>query len=173
MMKQRKGFCGRCCGLVSKFQVGLGSFLRRGLSEPDFCGGLVFRLRRIVGSGGFSARFVKVVSHYKKIGYSINVLQRTACLVVGPVAVGGFAFLFGCTPVGRASGSVVVPTWGLVCWWDGGGLVLWLFVGPTGVCLLGFFCSGVRFGLLLSPCPCFVSLLYLGLYVFGDDALVS
>ena len=51
--------------------------------------------------------------------------------------------------------------------------MLWLFVGPTGVCLLDFFCSGVQFNLLLSPCPCFVSLLCLGLYVFGDDALVG
>ena len=51
--------------------------------------------------------------------------------------------------------------------------MLWLFVGPTGVCLLDFFCSGIQFGLLLSPYPCFISLLYLDLYVLGDDALIS
>ena len=51
--------------------------------------------------------------------------------------------------------------------------MLWLFVGPTGVYLLDFFCSGVQFNLLLSPCPCFISLLYLDLYVLGDDALIS
>ena len=51
--------------------------------------------------------------------------------------------------------------------------MLWLFVGPTGVYLLDFFCSGVQFNLLLSPCPCFVSLLCLDLYVLGDDALVG
>ena len=130
-------------------------------------------LGRIVGSGGFSARFVGMVSHCRGIGCDVGVLQRAACLVVGPVAVGGFAFLFGCTPVGLVSDSVMVPTWRLVCWWDGGDLVLWLFVGPAGVCLLGFFCSSVRFGLMLSPCPCFVSLLCLGLYVLGDDALMS
>ena len=28
------------------------------------------------------AQFIKVISHYKKIGYNINVLQQTACLVV-------------------------------------------------------------------------------------------
>ena len=81
--------------------------------------------------------------------------------------VGGVALLFGCSPVGRASDSVVVPTWRLVYWWDGGGLVLWLFVGPARVCLLDFFCSGVWLDLLLSPCPCFISLLCLGLYVLG------
>ena len=43
--------------------------------------------------------------------------------------------------------------------------MLWLFVGPTGVYLLDFFCSGIQFYLLLSPYLCFISLLYLDLYV--------
>ena len=43
----------------------------------------------------------------------------------------------------------------------------------TGVYLLDFFCSGIQFNLLLSPYPCFISLLYLDLYVLGDDALIS
>ena len=51
--------------------------------------------------------------------------------------------------------------------------MLWLFVGPTGVYLLDFFCSGIQFNLLLSPYPRFISLLYLDLYVIGDDALIS
>ena len=49
----------------------------------------------------------------------------------------------------------------------------WLFVGPTGVYLLDFFCSGIQFYLLLSPYLCFISLLYLDLYVLGDDALIK
>ena len=53
------------------------------------------------------------------------------------------------------------------------GLMLWLFVGPTRVYLLDFFCSGIQFNLLLSPYPCFISLLNLDLYVLGDDALIS
>ena len=28
----------------------------------------------------FSAQLIKIISHYKKIGYNINVLQQTACL---------------------------------------------------------------------------------------------
>ena len=51
--------------------------------------------------------------------------------------------------------------------------MLWPCVGPTGVYLLDFFCSGIQFNLLLSPYPCFISLLYLDLYVLGDDALIS
>ena len=51
--------------------------------------------------------------------------------------------------------------------------MLWLFVGPTGVYLLDFFCSSIQFYLLLSPYLCFISLLYLDLYVLGVDALIS
>ena len=95
---------------LSKFQVGLKSLLRQGLSEPDFYGDLVYKLKKIVGSNNFSAQFIKIISHYKKIGYNINVLQQTACLVVNPITVGNFAFLFNCTLVGRTSDSMMVPT---------------------------------------------------------------
>ena len=50
--------------------------------------------------------------------------------------------------------------------------MLWLFVGPTGVYLLDFFCSGIQFYLLLSPYLRFI-LLYLVLYILRDDALIS
>ena len=46
-------------------------------------------------------------------------------------------------------------------------------VCPARVCLSDFVCSGVQFCLLLGSCLCFVSFLYLGLYVLEDDALVS
>ena len=96
--------------LISKFQVGLKSLLHQGLSEPDFYGDLVYKLKKIVGSNNFSAQFIKIISLYKKVGYSINVLQQTACLVFYPITVGLFAFLFNCMPVGRTSDSMTVPT---------------------------------------------------------------
>ena len=86
--------------------------LRRGRSEPGFNGDLVYKLKKIVGSNNFSAQFIKIISYYmyKKIGYNINVLQQTARLVVNPITVGNFAFFFNCTPVGRTSDSMMVPT---------------------------------------------------------------
>ena len=92
--------------LISKFQVGLKSLLRQGLPEPEFYGDLVYKLKKIVGSNNFSAQFIKIISHYKKIGNNINVLQQTTCLVVNPITVGNFAFLFNCTPVGQTSDSM-------------------------------------------------------------------
>ena len=46
-------------------------------------------------------------------------------------------------------------------------------VWPTGVYLFDFFCYGIQFYLLLSPYLCFISFLYIDLYVLGDDALIS
>ena len=96
--------------MISKFQVGLKSLLLQGLSKPDFYGDLVYKLKKFVGSNNFSVQFIKIFCQYKKIGYNINVLQQTACLVVNLITVGSFAFLFNCTPVGRTSDSMMVPT---------------------------------------------------------------
>ena len=52
-------------------------------------------------------------------------------------------------------------------------LMLWLFVGPTGVYQLDFSWSCIQLYLLLCHYLCFISFLYLDLYVLGDDALIS
>ena len=44
----------------------------------------------------------KIIVRYKKIGYNINVMRQTACLVVNPIKVNSFAYLFNCTTVGQA-----------------------------------------------------------------------
>ena len=79
---------------------------RQGLLEPELYGDLVYELKKIVGSNNFSAQFIKIISHYKKTGYNINVLQQTACLVVNPILVGSFNG----KPAGRTSDSMKVPT---------------------------------------------------------------
>ena len=48
-------FYRRYYDLISKFEVGLKSLLRQGLSEPDFYGDLVYKLKKIVGLINFSA----------------------------------------------------------------------------------------------------------------------
>ena len=51
-----------------------------------------------------------MISHNKKIGYNIKVLQQTAYLVVNQITVGNFTFLFNFTLVGRNSDSMTIPT---------------------------------------------------------------
>ena len=89
--------------IVSKYNVGLKSLLLKGLSEPEFYGDLVHKFRKIIGKIDFPLHFKKIIVRYKKIGYNINVLRQTACLVVNPIKVNSFAYLFNCTTIGRTS----------------------------------------------------------------------
>ena len=50
-------------------------------------------IKKIVGSNSFSALFIKIISHYKKVTYNKNALQQTACLVVDQITAGNFALL--------------------------------------------------------------------------------
>ena len=93
--------------LVSKFNVGLKTLLHQGLSEPEFYGDLVYKFKKIVGTADFSDQFRKIIVHYKRIG---NIMRQSACLVFNPITVNNFASLFNCTPVGRASDSMMAPT---------------------------------------------------------------
>ena len=98
--KLRKAFSKfyrRHSDLVSKFNVGLKSLLQQGLSEPEFYGDLVYKFRKIYACNDFSTQFS---FRYKKIGYNINVIRRTACIVVNPLTVNNFASLFNYTPAG-------------------------------------------------------------------------
>ena len=47
---------------------------------------------------------------YRRIGYNLNVMRQSACLVFNPIMVDNYAAFFNCTPVGRASDSMMVPT---------------------------------------------------------------
>ena len=89
--------------IVSKYNVGFKTLLLQGLSEPEFYGDLVYKFRKIFGKYDFLYYFKKIIVRYKKIGYNINVVRQTACLVVNPIKVNSFAYLFNCTTVGRTS----------------------------------------------------------------------
>ena len=88
---------------MSKYNVGLKTLLLQGLSEPEFYGDLVYKFRKITGTNDFPYHFKKIIVRNKKIGYNINVLLQRACLVVNPIEVNSFAYLFNCTTVGRTA----------------------------------------------------------------------
>ena len=64
---------------------------------------MVYKFRKIIGKNEFPFQFKKIIVRYKKIGYNIDVLRQTACLVVNPIKVKSFAYLFNCKTVGRTS----------------------------------------------------------------------
>ena len=58
----------------------------------------------------FSDQFKKIIMRYKRIGYNLNVTRQSACLVINPITVDGYAALFNCTPVDRAPDSMMALT---------------------------------------------------------------
>ena len=71
--RYHKFYC-RHYELISKLNVGLKSFLHQGLSEPEFYGDLVYKLKKIRGMTDFSDQFRKIIMRYKRIGYNLNVM---------------------------------------------------------------------------------------------------
>ena len=59
-----------------------------------------------MGKFNFSEQFGKLIHRYTRIGYSLDIMRHTACLVVYPTIVDGCASLFNCTTAVRASDSI-------------------------------------------------------------------
>ena len=95
--------------LVEKY-VSLRKLLQKGISEPEFYGDLVNRIRKNTGKSNFSEQFRKLINRYNRIGYNLYVLRQTACLVINPTSVDSYASLFNCTTAGRASDSMTAWT---------------------------------------------------------------
>ena len=135
--------------MISKYNVGLKTLLSEGLSEPEFYGDLVYKFKKLKGSNDFSFQFRKIITRYRHIGYNLNVMRQSACLVFNPITVDNYAAL-------HAGGSGVRL-------YDGPDLKLFILVGwgrsflsvawPIGVQLMFFFSSGFSklFGAQGSP----------------------
>ena len=103
-------FYRRHSALVEKYCVNLKTLLQQGISEPEFYGDLVYRFRKIIGKSNFSEQFRKLNNRYLRIGYSLDIIQQTACLVVNPIIVDGYASLLNCTTAIRASDSMTASS---------------------------------------------------------------
>ena len=79
--------------------------MQQGISEPMFNGDLVYKFKQIVGKPNFSDQFKKTIKRYIRVGYSLDIMQQSACLVLNPITVYSYGFLFNCTTVGQASES--------------------------------------------------------------------
>ena len=96
--------------MISKFNVGLKTLLREGLSEQEFYGDLVYQFKKLTGRNDFSFQLRKIITRYRRIGYNLNIMRQFACLVFSPIMVNNYSAFFNYTPVGRASDSMMAPT---------------------------------------------------------------
>ena len=103
-------FYNRHSELIIKYNIGLKTLLQQGISEPIFYSDLVYKFKRIVGKPNFSDRFKKIVKRYIRVGYNLDIMRQSACLVLNPITVYSYGFLFNCTTVVQASDSMTALT---------------------------------------------------------------
>ena len=96
--------------LIVKYNIGLKTLLQQGISEPIFYNDLVYKFKRIVRKPNFSDQFKKIVKRNIRVGYNLDIMRQSACLVLNPIPVCGYGFLFNCTTVGQASDSMTALT---------------------------------------------------------------
>ena len=52
-----------------------------GEEGAGLCGDLVYKLKQNEGRADFSDQFRKIIVRYKRIGYNINIMRQSTCLV--------------------------------------------------------------------------------------------
>ena len=70
--------------LIVKYNIGLKTLLQQGISELIFHSDLVYKCKRIVGKPNFSNQFKKIVKRYIRVGYNLDIMRQSACLVLNP-----------------------------------------------------------------------------------------
>ena len=54
--------------------------------------------------------FFKISLRYIRVGYNLDIMRQSACLVLNPITVYSYGFLFNCKRVGQASDSMTALT---------------------------------------------------------------
>ena len=52
----------------------------------------------------------KIVKRYIGVGYNLDIMRQSACLVLNPITVYSYGFLFNCPTAGQASDSMTALT---------------------------------------------------------------
>ena len=67
-------------------------------------------LKELFGKSSFSGQFKRTIKHYKRVGHNMDIMRQFACLVVNPITVYSYGFLFDSTMVGQASDLMTALT---------------------------------------------------------------
>ena len=92
--------------LIEKYHVSLKKLMQQGICNPEIYGDLVYKFKKIIGKPNFSNLLKRIVNRFRRAGYSLDIMQQTACLVFNPIMVESYAALFSCTAVVQASDSM-------------------------------------------------------------------
>ena len=98
LCKTFKTFYRKSLPLLYKYNLSLKSYLNLGISQPEFYGDVVYRLRKINSHFHFDDIFRTVINKFVKRGYRVDILERSTRLAFDPIKYNKYAYsLFGGT----------------------------------------------------------------------------
>ena len=92
--------------MIGKYNIALKTILQQSIESVVY-GDLVINSKELLESL-ILVKIQKITSCYKKLEYSMAIMQHFACLDVNPIAVYSYDFLFNCMTVGWASDSMTL-----------------------------------------------------------------
>ena len=73
--------------------------MQQGISNPEFYGDLVYKFTK-------KLLFKRIVNHFKRAGYTLDIMWQTTSLVFNPIMVEGYAAFISCKAEVQASDSI-------------------------------------------------------------------
>ena len=84
--------------------------MQQGVSNPEFCGDLVYKFKKIIGNPNFSDHlFKRIVNRFKRAGFTLDSMRQTACLVLTQLWLKD-KLHFLCTSLVQVSDSMTAST---------------------------------------------------------------
>ena len=80
------------------------------MSGTEFYGDLVYKFKNIIGNPNFSDLFQRIVNRFKNVGYNLDSMRQTTCLVFNPIMIESYASRFSFTAVVKVSGTMTAST---------------------------------------------------------------
>ena len=77
---------------------------------------LVYKFKKLIGRNDFSFQFRKIITHNRRIGYNLDVMRQSACLVFDPITVDNYAAFFNCTPETVVLIVLCLGVYFVCCW---------------------------------------------------------
>ena len=87
----------RCFNIICEPPNNSVNCMQQGTSEPVFYVDLVFINSKESLESFFLNQFKKIINHYKRVGYGMNIMWQYAGLVINPITIYHLGFVFNST----------------------------------------------------------------------------
>ena len=108
--KLRKAFCkfyNKYPDLVRKYgDTNCGELISKGISQPNFYGDIVYKIRRIKDSNNIYESIFRIFTRHKKRGYDPHLIERSIRMVYGPSTAVHRRLFPDCTLTDKAEGTI-------------------------------------------------------------------